>query len=159
MDNPAGRWLKRRFGMNAVIVTFCLILVAITWGAVIAQARLDQQKAIDNAFKQNSNLAKAFEEQAIRTLKGIDSATRFLEREYARFGTNTDIAGYIENGIIEGKLFVNVAVSDERGDMVLSSHPFIPTNVADREHFRSHMLQDSGKLFIGRPVLARTTGA
>jgi PAS domain S-box-containing protein len=158
VDSPVGRWLKRRLGMNAVIAVFCLALVGITWSVVIAQAQLDRQKAIDNAFKQNSNLAKAYEEQTIRTLKGVDSATLFLKSEYARFGAQTNIANYIENGIIEDKLFVTITISDAHGDLLLSSQPFKPTNVADREHFRSHMQQDSGELFIGRPVRAPTTG-
>jgi hypothetical protein len=158
MDNPAGRWLIRRFGMNAVIVIFCLILVAITWGAVIAQAQLDRQKAIDNAFKQNSNLAKAFEEEAVRTLKGVDAAALFIAHEYARLGTNINLARYIEDGLIDGKLAINVGVIDERGDMVLNSERFAPTNVADREYFRIHVRQDSGAPFISKPVMSRITG-
>ena len=158
VHSPVWRWLKRRPDMNAVIAVFCLALVVIVWSVVIAQAQLDRQKAIDNAFKQNSNLAKAFEEQTIRTLKGVDSATLFLKREYARFGNQTNIASYIENGIIEDKLFVTITVSDERGDLLLSSQPFKPTNVADREHFKVHAQEDSGRLIIGRPVLTRITG-
>jgi hypothetical protein len=78
VDSPVWRWLKLRLGMNAVIAAFCLALVGITWSVVIAQAQLDRQKAIDNTFKQNSNLAKAFEEQTIRTLKGVDAAALFI---------------------------------------------------------------------------------
>ena len=158
VDNALGRWLRRRFGMNSVIVTFCLILVAITWGAVIAQARLDRQKAIDNAFKQNSNLAKAFEEQAVRTLKGVDAAALFIAREYARLGVNINLARYFEDGLIDGKLVINVGVIDERGDMVMNSERFAPTNVADREYFRIHVQQDTGMPFISKPVMSRITG-
>src|ERR1051326_7049233 len=94
VDSPVARWLSRRLGMNAVIAGFCLALIGITWSAVLIQSQLDRQKAIAGAFRQNSNLARAFEEQAIRTLKAVDSATLFLKREYARFGKKTDIASY-----------------------------------------------------------------
>src|SRR5258706_8682950 len=158
VDNPLGRWLKRRLGMNFVIVTFCLTLVAITWGAVVAQSQLDRQKAIDNAFKQNSNLAKAFEEQAVRTLKGVDAAGLVFVREYARLGTKINLARYFEDGLIDVKLAINVGVIDERGNMVLNSERFVPTNVADREYFRIHLQQDSGMPFISKPVMSRITG-
>ena len=53
---------------------------------------------------------------------------------------------------------VNVAVADERGDVVLSSGPFKQANIADREPFIVHTREDSGKLFIGKPLLSRITG-
>ena len=33
-----------------------------------------------------------------------------------------------------------------------------PLNVADREHFRVHVEHDSGRLFVGKPVVGRVTG-
>jgi diguanylate cyclase (GGDEF)-like protein/PAS domain S-box-containing protein len=154
----AWRWFTRRFDANAVIALFALALIGTVWGAVIVTVQFERQETIDNAIRQNSNLAMAFEEQTIRTIKGVDAAALFIAREYARLGTKIDLAQYAADGYIDDKLFDNVYVINERGDLVLSSHSFKPTNLADREHFMVHVQRETGKLFIGKPLLGRASG-
>ena len=144
--------------MNAVIATFCAALIVAIWGAAIMGRSASAKKAIAAAIKQNSNLAAAFEEQTIRMLKGVDAATLFIAHEYTRLGAKTNLSDYVAKGLIDSKLLINVAVVDERGDVVLSSGPFKQANIADREPFIVHTREDSGKLFIGKPLLSRITG-
>src|SRR6187397_140904 len=87
VSKSAPRLLARSLGMNAVIAAFALVLIGLVWAAVIATVQFEREEAIDNAITQNSNLAKAFEEQTIRTIKGIDAAALFIAREYVRLGT------------------------------------------------------------------------
>ena len=71
----ACRWIKERLRVNAVIAIFGLTLIGVAFGSVIVLSRIDRQHTIDNAIRQNSNLALAFEEHTIRTLKGVDAVT------------------------------------------------------------------------------------
>ena len=152
-------WVSWRIGINAGIAVFCLALIAIVWGTVIAQVRFDRRVTVDNAVRQNSNLAKAFEEHTVRTIKGIDAAVMFIAHEYARLGMKVDIAGYIKEGFVDGRLFTNLGISNVRGDMVASSQARPgPINIADREYFQVHQAQDSGSLFFSLPVQSRITG-
>lgn len=155
----AWRRLKDPGRTNLAIAAFCLALIAAIWFATVRQSQSEREVTIAGAVRQNANLAMAFEEQAIRTLKGVDVAARFVAHEYARQGKKIDLPGYIADELIDGRLFVNISVIDENGDMLASklARP-APINVADREYFTVHRQQDSGKLFIGKPVVSRITG-
>jgi len=155
--NIVWRWLAKWGGMNIAIVGFCLLFIGAIWTAVVVQTQSERAKTIADAIRQNSNLAKVFEEHTIRTIKGVDAAALFIAHEYARLGTKINLAKYTEDGFIDGTLFANVFVINERGDLVLSSHSFKPSNMADREHFMVHVPRDSGKLFINRPLLGRAS--
>lgn len=67
-------WGSWRVGMRGVIAMCCLALIAIVWAALIAQAEFDRRVTVENAVRQNSNLAKAFAEHSVRTIRGIDAA-------------------------------------------------------------------------------------
>ena len=153
------RWLAQCVGMNIAIAAFCLLSIGAIWIAVVIQTQSERAQTIANAIRQNANLVMGFEEQTIRTIKGVEAAARFIAHEYARLRTKIDLTKYIEDGFIDGKLIVNLGVVDERGDMLVSSQPKSgPINVADREYFRVHMQQDSGKLYFSKPVVSRITG-
>jgi diguanylate cyclase (GGDEF)-like protein/PAS domain S-box-containing protein len=152
------RWLTTPLGINAAIGAFSLALICAIWSAVISQTNSEREDTISNAVKQNSNLAMAFEEHTYRTLKGIEAATMFVMHEYAEVGTRMDLARYVKDGLIDGSLFTNVTVATPDGDLILSSQVLKTLNVGDREHFQVHIHQDSGKLFVGKPLLSRTYG-
>jgi diguanylate cyclase (GGDEF)-like protein/PAS domain S-box-containing protein len=154
----ACRRLTRRVGVNAVVAIFGLTLIGIAVGSVIVRSQTERQKTIDNAIRQNSNLALVFEEHTIRTLKGVDAVTLFLKRDFELRGAKIDIVKYLENSVVDGKLATVISVIDEHGRIVASTHPTAPVVLADREHFKVHVGQDSGALFISKPMVARTTG-
>ena len=156
--NIVWRWLKKCGGMNIAIVAFCLVFIGAVWTAVIVQTQSDRAETIANAIRQNSNLAMVFEEHTIRTIKGVDAAALFIAHEYARLGPKIDLTKYIEDGFIDSKLFINVGVANERGDLVANNQPLNSVNLADREHFKVHVQHDSGHLYIGKPILSRVTG-
>jgi diguanylate cyclase (GGDEF)-like protein/PAS domain S-box-containing protein len=156
--NIVWRWLTAHAGVNAEITVFCLMFIGAIWTAVIISAQSKRADTIASVFRQNSNLAIAYEEQTIRTLKGVDAVARFIAHEYRRLGTRVDLARDIKDGLIDANLFTIVSVINESGDLVLSSKATGPFNYADRDHFRFHVLHDTGEIFIGKPVLGRISG-
>jgi diguanylate cyclase (GGDEF)-like protein/PAS domain S-box-containing protein len=159
IGNAVWRRLTQYVGVNAAIAVFCLVFIGAAWTAVFLKTQSNRADTIANAVRQNSNLAIAFEEQTIRAVKGVDSTLRFVAHEYSRLGGKTDLNRFIHDGLIDGELFLNLAVIDERGDMQVSSQAKPgPINVADREYFMVHIPQDSGKPFLSKPVLSRITG-
>ena len=151
--------VSRRLGMHHAIVAVTLVLVGAIWAAAVWQSQRERESAIDAAYRQNSNLAIAFEEHTVRALAGVDEAVLLIAREFERYGPRIDIGRFIASGLIDGRLFTNIAVVDEYGDLVLSSQPKQPLNLADREYFQIHLLQRTGDLFIGKPVVSRTYGS
>ncbi|MGV3627002.1 MAG: diguanylate cyclase [Betaproteobacteria bacterium] len=152
------RWLIARAELNTAIALFTLLLICALWAAVVLEQRAERSEVIASAVNQNANLAVAYEEHIVRTLKVLDSALLFARHEYQRQGKNLDIRRYIAEGVIDGNLFSILSVVDERGHVVLSSKPMESVNYADREFFRIHQLRrNQDTFYIDKPVLGRAS--
>jgi PAS domain S-box-containing protein len=152
------RWLV---GTNAVIAVVCLVAIGLMWVAVIAQARFERNEAVAAANDRNANLAVAFEEFAVRTIDGADAVARYIKREYAQSGAAIDIPGLIADHTIDADTFAAISIVDEHGGLVATSYervPGGPLTAADRPHFTVHVPRDTGKAFVGQPIVSRLTG-
>jgi diguanylate cyclase (GGDEF)-like protein/PAS domain S-box-containing protein len=143
-------------GVTVGILVFALILIGGLWAMILTEEQEERDEIIATAVKQNSNLAVAYEEHVARTLKGLDGVLLFLRHEYQRVGTRMDIGQYIRDGIIDERLFSIVSLTDERGNVVVSSKPVAQINYSDREYFRTHQLRRGrDDLYISTPLLGR----
>jgi diguanylate cyclase (GGDEF)-like protein/PAS domain S-box-containing protein len=158
MSAPLRQRLFGGRGVQIAIALYSIALIAVLCSMLLVEQYSEREEAIATAVTQNANLAVAYEEHIVSTLKGLDNVLLFMRREYWRLGTQMDIQGYIEEGIVGGDSFLTLSVIDERGNVVLKNMPIVPANYADREHFRVHQ-QQSGQdsLHIGVPVLGRTS--
>ena len=135
----------------------CLGLIGITWAIATERVRFERAETVANAMRSNANLALAFEEQTVRTLKGVDQILLFVKHEYAEYGRKLDIRRMIASGTLDAGLFWFVGIADERGDIVLGSQDFSPVNLAYAEDFKFHQRNDDTKMFIGKSILGRIT--
>jgi diguanylate cyclase (GGDEF)-like protein len=149
------QWLRKRRDVTFAVAIFSLMLIAIIWGTVIAEGRSEKREVVAGAIKQNSNLAVAYEEHVVRTLKGLDAVTLFVRYEYQVHGREMDLSRYIAGGVVDPKLFSILSVVDEKGDIILSSKNVPPTNYRDRDYFQAQSRSAADDLYIGRPVLGR----
>src|ERR1700676_1274641 len=159
--NVVRHWIDANFRINAAIVGFCLSVIGMIWAVVIAQARFERQRVIDAAIKRNSDLAIAFEQYVARTIESADTDTRYVQLAYARAGSRTDIEKLLANRGADRTLFSLTSVSDEHGNILGSTYrpmPAIALNLADREFFKIHKDHDTGKAYIGKPIISRTFG-
>jgi diguanylate cyclase (GGDEF)-like protein/PAS domain S-box-containing protein len=157
--SPApARGLRRFADVNLGIAVFTVLLIGGLWFYTITKHENEYRETVDAAFRQSYNLAVAYEEHIVRTLKGLDSTLLFVRHEYRRIGRGLDIARYVEDGVVDGQLFSILSVVDEHGNIVRSSRHFEPTNYADREFFRIHQRGGGDVLYINRPVLGRVSG-
>jgi diguanylate cyclase (GGDEF)-like protein/PAS domain S-box-containing protein len=152
------RWFATHDGLNAVIALFTLLLLGALWVSVVTEQRAERDAVIAAAINQNTNLAIAYEEHIVRTLKGLDGALLFMRHEYQRQGPKLDINRYIDEGIIDGRLFSILSVVDEHGNVVRSSREIDAINYADREFFRVHQLRrQQDTFYIDKPLLGRVS--
>jgi len=150
----ANYWRKDS-SANAAIVLTCFALIGIVWAVTFERVSFERDDTIANAVRQNANLAIAFEEHTIRTLKGVDQAVLFLKDQYDVHGLKLNIGRMSEKGMLDASLFNYIGITDERGNVVLGSHEFKPTNVADRESFKVHQQHNDNQMFIGKLNLGR----
>ncbi len=144
--------------LNYTIVLFCILLVAGLWGLTIRQVRVDRENTIASTMRQNANLALAFEEQTVRTLKGVDQVALIVRRAYALRGRELDLARLVIDLQVDTGVVRIISIVDERGDIILSSQKTGRVSYADRDHFRYHMGGGEDRLFVSAPVLGRVSG-
>ena len=152
----ANYWRKHS-SANVAIVLSCLALIGIAWAWTLDRVTFERTETVANAIKQNKNLAMAFEEHTIRTIKGIDQAVLFVRNQYDEHGLKLNIGRMVESGALDASLFNFIGITDERGNVVLGSHEFKPANLADRESFKVHQQNNDNEMFIGKLNLGRIT--
>ena len=152
--------LSRRGGMSGAVVAFALILIGALWGVLLAQEHSDREDVVAGAVRQNSNLAVAYEEHVARTLKNLDSVLLFVRDEYRRVGSNMNIAQYVEDGIIDDRMFSIISVLDAEGKVLVSNKPVGGGGFGDREFFRVHQARGArDALHVSVPVLGRVSNS
>lgn len=160
-DKAARRWSPTGIKVNLAIIVFNAALIGAVWIAALEVVRTDREETINAAIERNDNLAIAFEEYTTRTIESADAVLRYMIREYLRNSSRFEMDQFVADYTIDIKAFTGVVLADENGRVsttVYQSKPAKPVNVADREHFKVHRTQDSGKLFVGKPVIGRIRG-
>jgi len=142
--------------LDIAIVLIALLAIAGLWVETIYRARDNREQAVRMAMRANANLARTFEAHTERTLNDVDQILLLAKREYEHKGKQFDLAGFFAAAQLDRDLFLNIVIMNERGDSILSSEQTrVSVNIADREHFRVHQAFDSGRPFIGKPLVAR----
>src|SRR3546814_5307550 len=113
VQNPvfSSRSLKRTV---VLIVAFSLLLVAVTWAAVVEQARFERREAVESAIRQNTNKAIAFEQYVTRTLEAAKVATLHLSDKHASIGGTAANPRWIDDPDVTNELFDVVSVAAEK---------------------------------------------
>jgi len=143
-----------------LIAAFSLVLIAITWGAVFAQARFERSEAIAAAVRQNANRAIALEEFVARTLQTADSAMLHIAGEFHHVNGTAARPQLLTGDIVRNRLFAAVSVADAKGDIIATSFnpPPVNLNVAKADTFVAHVRRDTGKLYFGKPRYSKRLG-
>lgn len=153
----ANRIERRRLFLP--IIALMVLPILLVWGAVVYKAQTEEEMVIKAVYTENLNLARAFEEHTIRTIKSVDQAVLFLKFQYERYGDKVNIAEYVREGMIISNIFNQLGVIDENGIYILSNLPnHKQMDLSDREHFRVHKEKDTNQLFISKPILGRASG-
>jgi diguanylate cyclase (GGDEF)-like protein/PAS domain S-box-containing protein len=147
---------RRRLCWSATAAACAFVLVALIWAVTLERIRYERQDAIEDAFRENSNLTLALEEHTIRTLKGVEQALRYLSHE-SRQSAGFSLPRLIERGVLGDSLFHFIGVTDERGRVLTATAAPPDADLGDRDYFLAHVAPGGGP-FIGRPLVGRYNG-
>lgn len=140
------------------LAAFSLLLVLALWVAVFALLERERAETIGEARYLTRNLASAFEEHTVRVVSQVDQVVARVKAAYEKDGRKLAPLHLVEEHLRLPEILAVITVADTKGNIVLSSIPGPPANIADREHFRVHVERDSGAPFIGKPILSRVSG-
>jgi signal transduction histidine kinase/ActR/RegA family two-component response regulator/HPt (histidine-containing phosphotransfer) domain-containing protein len=128
------------------------------WMHVVALVEHDRASTIDKAAQDMSNLTRVAQEHALRTFRSADQALRFVKARYEKEGTALDLKTMVRQGVIDADIFNQVGIIDANGIYALSNLPMTSKlDLSDREHFKVHLAEDNGALFISKALLGRAS--
>jgi PAS domain S-box-containing protein len=106
-------------------------------------------------MRENSNLARAFEEHTIRTLGYVDEIVIAIQKQYEVKGRNFDLQTFYREMRPNLEVLRNVVITDEKGMIIMGTAQSPRISLADREHVTVHSGAPTNFLYISKPMLAR----
>lgn len=145
--------------ISLVTILFGVIMLCFIWVGLYTKIQNERQLDIDDAMHDTANYAHTFAEHTARTIRGLDEVVKALKYQAEKEGLAIDLPGLVQSKRFEGQPFVALAILNEAGDIVTASNISAgPTSARDRDAFRVHQYEDSGELYIEKPMPGRIVG-
>ena len=141
------------------IATFGLILIAIFWLGATQRGYAELAEAQSSEFSKNANLALALDVQTNQLLTGVDHFLLLIKDQYEGETAPISLRRLVAPAFASLSSITFIGVTNQRGDVIESLQEFAPTNIIDREFFKTHQQADTKKLLIASPVLAASAAA
>ncbi len=156
-ERPTRDWLLRFGPYGSALLGLSAVLL-IWFGAayfIHAEKQQTELAARENA----ANLARAFAEDILRSIRAVDQTLLYVRDSYARNPQHFDISLWSRNSQFLGEFNFQVSIIDRSGMMVTSNIAGSASgvNLSDREHFRVHAESTADSLFISKPLLGRVS--
>ena len=134
-------------------------LIVLVWLHVLVLAHLSKERELVAAERDLGNLTRVAQEHANRTFRSADQVIGFVRDQYLEKGNGLNLTELSLTGVIDTEIFNQVGIIDANGIYALANRPIKGRlDLSDREHFRVHADNDTGELFVSKPVIGRATG-
>jgi signal transduction histidine kinase/DNA-binding NarL/FixJ family response regulator len=131
--------------------------IVFLWGGILHSLSAEREQALRGAGENAENLARAFEEDIIRSIRAVDQTLLFVRDSYEKDPAHFDVSGWARNTQFLSDLTFQISLIDKTGLFLGSSIAPVTQrmDLGDREHFRAQRDTAEDALFISKPVLGR----
>jgi two-component system, sensor histidine kinase len=146
----AGQYGSMLLGFSAIVLVWI--------GAVYFS--YSEWAQTDHAARQTAeNLARALEEQVVRTIRAADQTLLYVRASYAKDPQHFDLSLWTHDTQFLTGVVIQVAILGKDGRLVADNIPGaqLGIDLSDRDHFIVHTRRQSDELYIGKPVFGRVS--
>ena len=150
-----------REALRQPLIYFGTVAIALLCIGTFLLIATERQAARDRLERDTANLARAFEENVVRTIHETDTILQFLRREWSANPNREGWSSRVKQSFSGSDTLLQVAAIDRDGWLVAANNSAPttpPINLADRIHFKVHVDAQDDFLFISKPVLGRASG-
>jgi|HubBroStandDraft_5_1064220.scaffolds.fasta_scaffold07928_3 diguanylate cyclase (GGDEF)-like protein len=145
--------------LNPIVILGAAI-IGLCWCEVVYQLHSDYTETVNLAVERGDSMAKLFEKDTIRLLKGIDTTLLLLRQAYETDPENFDLVKTARQSGMVGDVATEFGQITSSGYLVQTTSGQLgaPIYLGDRKHFIAQLNNPEDELFISDPVFLRSTG-
>ena len=144
-------------------IAFALLAYGFMWTNFAVGVHEADKRAVEVAYRDGSNLTRAFAEHVSGILATLDQSLRELVRDDEAAPGSFDLAAATQHHLALPEAVVHVRLIGPDGRVVAtapegSDGNFPVPNFAQRDEFRAHVARDTGTVFVGRTGVDAASG-
>jgi diguanylate cyclase (GGDEF)-like protein len=142
------------------VVIFGIVIVLLCWAGACFQVFADRDHAIRVAVERGETATQLFEKDTVSLLKGIDAIMLLLRQAYEDDQQHFDLIRLADRARLGSDVATEIFLIGPDGYLKQRTTGVLQDTVylGDRLHFRAQADAQRDDLFIGTPIIQRTTG-
>jgi diguanylate cyclase (GGDEF)-like protein len=142
------------------VVIFGIVIILLCWVGACVQMFADRAAAIRSAIERGDTAARLFEKDTTSLIKGIDAIMLLLRQAYEDDPQRFDLIGLANKARLGSDVSTEIFLIGPDGYLTQRTTDIRrdPVYLGDRLHFRAQVDAKQDDLFIGTPIIQRTTG-
>ena len=157
MTRPLQRLASRLYRFSLVPL-FALLLLLVTWGAVIYQVGQEQAGAVRDAVAGSQTLARTLADHTGYILRQTDHATQLFKLKYEESGGSLRLNEFTRrqgllDSVLPSKLELPIALTDAHGNVIDSANAYFPDQLAHQSFFRALAANPTDTALVDTPML------
>jgi diguanylate cyclase (GGDEF)-like protein len=142
------------------VVIFGVVIVLLCWVGACLQVTADRGEASRVAVERGDTAARLFEKDTVSLLKGIDTIMLLLRQAYEDDPKRFDMIGLARRAGLGSDVPTEISLVTSDGYLTQRTTGDLPAPIylGDRLHFQAQVDAKRDELFIGTPIVQRTTG-
>jgi diguanylate cyclase (GGDEF)-like protein len=139
---------------------FGIVIVLLCWVGACLQLFAERGEANRIAVERGDTAARLFEKDTVSLLKGIDTIMLLLRRAYEDDPKRFDLIGLAHRAGLGSEVPTEISLVTSDGYLTQRTTGNLPAPIylGDRLHFQAQIDPKKDDLFIGTPIVQRTTG-